>query len=365
MGGARFGWLSIGLSTLIFIGCGDGTPPLDELPLRDTLRADPAVVAALGDSARQRLAPRFEVAVMEDATSDAVADRPTPASEVTSLDEARALRAADALVVGTIGDGVARPVALAVSATMPLPQLEGEVATTTAALEARALDGAAGARLRALLRVSGAQRLERVVGWPAGAVAIGETIYVDASWLVALAPVEGGAEAPDTADGGTRGSPAAVGTGDDSAPSGLAAPSSSIALATSAASFDGGCRPDSINCSTIDAGTFTPSPSPLPPPPPPPPPDGPSFWDACTAGSGCAASSDNCDSSDDEGDSCSSTDDGSDSSCSGADDGSSDSCSTPSADGSDCRVSPGRERPRPATIVWVLAPLGFLIGRRR
>jgi hypothetical protein len=28
-------------------------------------------------------------------------------------------------------------------------------------------------------------------------------------------------------------------------------------------------------------------------------------------------------------------------------------------------VSPGRERPRTATLVWVLAPLGFLIGRRR
>jgi len=364
MGRARFGWLSMGLATLILVGCGDGTPPLDELPLRDTLRADPAVVAALGDSARQRLAARFEAAVTEDATSDAVADRPTPASEVTSLDEARVRRDADALVVGTIGDGVARPVALGADAQTPLPELEGEVATTTAALEARALDGAAGARLRALMTVSGARRLERVVGWPAGAVAIGETIYVDAAWLVALAPVEGSVDGSDAADGGTPGSSASVGKGDDSPPSGMAAPSSSIALATSAASFDGGCRPDGINCSTFDAGAFPP-PSPPPPPPTPPPSPGPSFWDACTAGSGCAASSDGCDSSDDEDDSCSGTDDGSDSSCSGTDDGSTDSCSTPPDDGSDCRVSPGRERPRAATIVWVLAPLGFLIGRRR
>ncbi|HSY40263.1 MAG TPA: hypothetical protein VLA79_12065, partial [Polyangia bacterium] len=209
------------MSTLVFVGCGDGTPPLDELPLRDTLRADPAVVAALGDSARQRLAARFEAAVTDDATTDAVplADRPTPASEVTSLDEARLRRAADALVVGTIGDGVARPVAVGAAAQTPLPQLEGEVATTTAALETRALDGAAGARLRALLAVSGAQRLERVVGWPAGAVAIGETIYVDASWLVALAPVEGGADGPDAADGGTPGSAASVGAGAGSPPS--------------------------------------------------------------------------------------------------------------------------------------------------
>ena len=361
MGRARFGGLSIGLLTLVLLGCGDGTPPLDELPLRDTLRADPAVVAALGDSARQRLAGRFEAAGTDDATSDPVADRPTPASEVTSLDETRARRAADALVVGTIGDGVARPVSVGADVQTPLPELEGEVATTTAALEARALAGAAGARLRALLTVSGARRLERVVGWPVGAVAIGETIYVDASWLVALAPSDSGVDGPDAADGGTPGSQASVGTGGGATPSDIAPASPSIALATSAASSDGGCPPDDISCSTFDAGTFTPP----PPPPPPPPPNGPSFWDACTAGSGCAASSDSCDSSDDEDDSCSGTDDGSDSSCGGTDDGSSDSCSTPPDDGSDCRVSPGRERPRAATIVWVLAPLGFLIGRRR
>ncbi len=337
MARARLGWWSIGLSTLVLVGCGDGSPPLDELPLRDTLRADPAVVAALDDSARQRLAARFEAAATEDATPDAVAARPTPASEVTSLDEARLRRAADALVLGTIGDGVARPLGLSAGAQTPFPQLEGEVATTTAALEARALDGPAGARVRALLKASGAQRLERVVGWPAGAVAIGETIYVDASWLVALAPVGGGVDAgPDAADGGTAGS---VGTGGDPTPSDVAASSSPIALATSATSFD--------------AGTFP------PPPPPPPPPSGPSFWDAC------AASSDSCDTTGTEDSSCSSTDDGSDSSCSGTDDGSADACTAPPDDGGSCRVSPGRERPRDATIVWVLAPLGFLLGRRR
>ena len=336
MARARFGWWSIGLSTLVLVGCGDGTPPLDELPLRDTLRAEPAVVATLDDSARQRLAARFEAAATDDATPDAIVERTTPASEVTSLDEARVRRAADALVVGTIGGGVARPVALGVVAPTPLPPLEGELATTTAALEARALAGPAGARVRALLNASGAQRLERVVGWPAGAVAIGETIYVDASWLVALAPVEGGVDAgPDAADGGAPGS---VGTGDDPTPSSVAATSSQIALATSATSFD--------------AGTFS-------PPPPPPPSSGPSFWDACSA------SSDSCDTTGTEDSSCSSTDDGSDSSCSGTDDGSADACTAPPDDGSGCRVSPGRERPRGATIVWVLAPLGFLLGRRR
>jgi hypothetical protein len=335
------------VAALFLVGCGDGTPPLDELPLRDTLRADPAIVATLGDSARLRLAARFEAAVTEDSTSDAVADRPTPASQATALDEARLRRTAEALVVGTIDDGVARPVAMVVGAQTPLPRLEGEAATNTAALEARALDGAAGARLRALLHVSGAQRLQRVVGWPVGAVAIGETIYVDASWLVALAPVEGGADGPEAADGGTPGAPASVGTGGDPSLSSTGASSSAIALATSAVSFD--------------AGTYTP-----PPPPPPPPPDGPSFWDACSAGADtCAASSDSCDTSGSDDSSCSSTDDGSDSSCSSTDDGSADACSAPPDDGGSCRVSPGRERPRVATLVWVLAPLGFLIGRRR
>lgn len=338
MARARFGWWVLGLSTLAWVGCGEGTPPLDELPLRDALRAEPAVVAALGDLARQRLAARFEAAITDDATSDAVADRPTPAGEVASLDEARLRRAADALVVGTIADGVARPVAAGAGASAPLPQLEGELATTTAALEARALDGAAGARLRALLAASGAQRLERVVGWPAGAVAIGETIYVDASWLVALAPSEGGVDGPEAGDGGAPEPPGAAGTSSESIRSGVAAAAPSIALAASAASYD--------------AGTFTPSP---PPPPPPPPSSSSSFWDACSAGSdGCAAAGDSCDTSDSQ-----------DDSCSGTDDGSSDACSAPPDDGSNCRVAPGRERPRAATIAWVLAPLGFLIGRRR
>ncbi len=355
MGSARLGWLSIWLPTLVLVGCADGTPPLDELPLRDTLRAEPAVVAALDDSARHRLAARFEAAATDDPTVDLIAAAAAPANEVTSLDDTRAGRAADALVVGAIGDGVARPLGTSLSDKTPLPQLEGAAATTTAVLEASALAGAAGGRLRALLTASGAQRLERVVGWPAGAIAIGETIYVDASWLVALAPVQGGpdgsTDGSNAADGGTSRSPTARAAG-DSTPSGVVSGAqASIAVATSAASFDG-----------YDAGTVTPP----PPPPPPPPTSGPSFWDACSASSdSCAASSDSCDTSSSDDSSCSGTDDGSDSSCSGTDDGSADSCSTPPDDGSDCRVSPGRERPRAATIVWVLAPLGFLIGRRR
>ena len=349
MGRARFGWLSMGLSTLVLVGCGDGTPPLDELPLRDTLRADPAVVAALDDSARQRLAARFEAAVTEDATSDAVvADRPTPASEVTSLDEARLRRAADALVVGTIGDGVARPVAVGAGAQTPLPQLEGEVATTTAALEARALDGAAGARLRALLAVSGAQRLERVVGWPAGAVAIGETIYVDASWLVALAPVEGGVDGPDAGgrrrvrDRRRRWARAVT----PRRPAWRRLRRRSRWPRRRRRSTEEPIHRRHRHRHRHRRRTARASGTPA--------------RQAPTAARRRATAATRA-----AGRLVQRTDDGSDSSCSGTDDGSADACSTPPDDGGDCRVSPGRERPRAATIVWVLAPLGFLIGRRR
>jgi hypothetical protein len=355
---ARSGWMTIGLSTLVLFGCGDGTPPLDELPLRDTLRAEPAVVAALDDSARQRLAARFEAAASEDATSDAVAASPTPRGEVMLLDETRLRRAVDALVVGTIGDGVARPSGEGVGDETPLPPLEGEVATSTAGLEARGLSGSAGPRLRALLLVSGARRLERVVGWPTGAIAIGETVYVDASWLVALAPGE-------TGDGGASDSPRPAGpapaavldsarASSDATSNDLAPSTALVAPATSTVSSDGGV--------VIVVPPLNP-----PPPPPPPPPSGPSFWDACAAGSDtCAASSDGCDTSSDGSDSCSGGDGYDDSSsCSSGGDPSDDSCSAPPDDGSGCRTAPGRGHPRDAVIVWLLAPLGFLLGKRR
>ena len=193
---ARRASLVLGLLSLA-AGCGDG-PPLDELPLRDALRAEPAVVAALPAPARAQLAARLEAARTGDGGSDSVASGANPGALVGALDDARARRSADALIVGAIGGGVGRPIATAAASSdqQSLPPLEGLGATDTAGLEARALAGAAGGPLRGLLAYSGASRLERVVGWPAGAVAIGDTVYVDASWLVALAPAD------DAADGG-------------------------------------------------------------------------------------------------------------------------------------------------------------------
>src|SRR5262249_30852738 len=52
----------------------------------------------------------------------------------------------------------------------------------------RALEGDAGRTVRAAMLASHATRLVRVVGWPAALVAEGDAVYVNAAWLVAVAP---------------------------------------------------------------------------------------------------------------------------------------------------------------------------------
>lgn len=338
-------------------GCGEGAPPLDQLPLRDALRADPQVVAAMPETARLQLGDRLEAGRAADETSDAVDDALAPGVLVTALDDARARRQADALLVGAVASGVARPVPPTdVAASTPLPDLEGELATTTAALEARSLAGRAGVSLRALLAVSSARRLQRVVGWPIGAVAIGDTVYVDAAWLVALAPgagLDGGAIDGEAA--GTESRSAA-----SPSPSG-ATPTRAVDAGSSAAA-DAGGEPPGV---TPSAGAFATyglpdagSTSRQPPP-------------TSTSSPGCSAgfSFDDCaDGTEDDEDSCdgSSTDDGGDSCSGGSTDDGGDDCSGTVPDGdSDCRLAPGRGRTNASTLIWVLAPLGYLVGRRR
>jgi hypothetical protein len=341
---ARRLWAMAGC-LLLWTGCADEGPPLDELPLRDALRAAPEVVAGLSDGARARLAARFEAARSADVSADALADAATPAAEARALDEARSRREADALVVGAIADGFGRTVFADSPAGAPsLPPLEGVVAGATASLEASALAGAAGPSLRGLFAASSARRFERVVGWPVGAIAIGDTVYVNAAWLVSLAP--SGSTDGGGADGQASGAAAVTG----------ASPAASPAVASGQPDggiADGGSVSVAFVSPPADAGTSSSQ---------PPPSSGPSFWDACSA------SSDSCDSSDDSCDD-SSGGYGQDNSCSGTSDGygysSGDGCSSSPDDGSSCRVAPGRQRPRSATLVWVLAPLGFLIGRRR
>jgi hypothetical protein len=357
----------------LVVGCGEGGPPLDELPLRDALRAEPEVVAGLSQDARLRLAARLEAARLADSRTDQVGDGAvTPRALVAALDRLREKGLAEPLMVGAIADGLARPVidraATGDGPTSSLPVVGGESAGTTAPLEARALEGEPGVSLRALLAASGASRLSRVVGWPVGALAIGDTVYVNASWLVALAPggdePDGGLDGPSSFQraasrtGGAASEPIASASAGDGGLASVAdgGESASAVAVGEAASLPG---PTQIAAAAGGEGPDGGGSTPLPPPPPPPPTIDPSFWDACGAGAdACGGASDSCDTS---------TDDGSDDACSGTtDDGSDDSCSTPPDDGGGCQVasSRGRRRGHAGTVLWLLAPLGFLLGRR-
>ena len=351
----------------LLAACGEIAPPLEQLPLRDTLRADPEVVAALDDGARRSLADRLLLTPGSQTASDPVDDPAAPPQQlVARLDRARERGGQDALVTGVLdGSGAVRALPEAAAGVKdPLPPLEaGAGPAPTLALEARALGGRAERPLRALLAVSGAHHLKRVVGWPVGAIAIGDNVYVSAAWLVALAPsapADAGAAA-DTDIGLATAPPA----GAETAP--ITATAAGEIRAPAAAQNDG--RPAGPTgydggvtivapLSLYDGGVYVPPPAPVPPPPPV------SSGDDCAAA--CAASSssgDDCSSSS-GGDDCSSTDDGSGSDCSSStDDGS--SCETSNDEGEGCQVARGRRHDSKGTWLTLATPLAFLLPRRR
>lgn len=354
----RWGWL---LFAVVAVGCAAGAPPLDELPLRDTLRADPEVVSDLAQDARARLAARFQTAGARDTTSDPVeTGASSPALVVAQIDVSRQHRSADALVAGLVGGGAAQAVALGSdSRSGTLPPLEGMAATTTAAMETRALEGPAGASLRELVATSRAWRMERVTGWPVAAIAVGDTVYVNGAWLVAMAPADADA---GTADGGScdaggcdAGTGGAVdltgmrpggangalgGRSGRGGAGGASPPSSGLSESTwIPPSFDGGVV---VYGPTTSSGGTDPGSSTLD--------------DTAALADGCAAASDGCDSTSDSGDdSCSNQDDSSDSCSNSGDD----------ADATNCQTAPGRHPTRPATVAWMMAPLVYLWGRKR
>ncbi len=373
-------WL---LLLVTIAGCAPAAPPFGELPLRDALRADPEVVAALPDGERGRLAARFQAAAAADTAADAVDQAGTlegllgapattppgdaqlrqgetagaPAALVDGLDRARQRRSADALVIGVVAGGEAQALPAGTQAgavdAAALPPIDGGVAAATADLEARALAGAAGASLRELLAASHARRIERVVGWPAAAVTVGDTVYVNGAWLVAMAPAgdggaacevgwcDGGAAACDAGprDGGAAACDAGPRDGGGRGQAGPVRPSVDVDFANDGT---GGSRGWTSTTTTTSIG-------------------GGSTTDdlniAGAAADSCAALAD----------ACASTDDGSDDSCGGGDDDSQDACSAPPDDGSDadCAAAPGRGRTPAATIVWMFAPLVYLWGRQR
>jgi hypothetical protein len=357
----------------LLAGCDQGEPPFDELPLRDALRADPAVLASLSDTTRARLAARFEAARTGDLAVDHFSDQPSAARAlvIDRMDRARQARQAQPLLLGVLRDDAAWPIDGDDDRSgPPVPTLDGAPATSTADLEARALAGHAGVELRILMAASDARHLERVVGWPSGAVAIDDTIYVNAAWLVALAPAEPRDLDAGVLDGGlptqSQASRSPAGSTTTAVPFPVVAPPSSVGNVTGAVADTTSPR------FYADAGA-----------PPPTHADPPSSTseptvadDACaTCADGCASSEEDgqgCDSGDtsDEGDYVDSGDD-----CASSDEGSGDACASESGDvgasemdSSGCQIAPRAKHPKKKgsqPSAWLLAPLGFIFYRRR
>ena len=204
----RCGALSI--AALLAVGCGEEAPPYDALPLRDALRAAPEVMASLPKETRRDVAQRLEEAGLapvdekqaipppELATIDALA---------SAADEAREEKGEDALVLGAIekeGAGLfleARGAKEPGDAAEGPLKLRGRAGEATAALEEAALRGRAGRWVRELSQRSDAHEIVRTTGLPMGAWAYEDKLYVNASWLVAMAALEdeGAATAPGVA----------------------------------------------------------------------------------------------------------------------------------------------------------------------
>jgi hypothetical protein len=164
----RTGKLSVLI--VVLVGCASSEPPLDELSLRDAMSAQPSVIAAMPYEARRALAVRLH--------ADELAD--------------------------TNVRIVPREIAL--------PSLEGRnPSSPTDAIETRALAGTAGQVLSATVAETKATHLVRVTQSPAAIAVDGDTVYVNASYLVAMAAYD---QPPDTGTGTGTGS----GTGSDSQP---------------------------------------------------------------------------------------------------------------------------------------------------
>lgn len=195
-------------------GCGAADPPLDQLELRDALMSDPVVIAGLSQEAQQRLAGRFwaAVALPEQVQTLTQRDASSPEQRLRRMDVLRQQRGQDAFLMGVWSSDLgvvtvspfyrpARP-----TPSSPLPPLLGRPSGVTQVPEARALAGRAGAAIEDLRNVSGAVYLERVTGWPTAVLAIGDRVYINATWLTAVAALES-AEPKNPAQSGALSQP--------------------------------------------------------------------------------------------------------------------------------------------------------------
>ncbi len=202
--------LAIALSA-VACGSSDEQPPLDQLTLRDALLAEPAVVAHLQAAAQQHLQTRFvQQRLQPDATTEAAAQSSLPMlNQVVAMDAVRFSGGRDALLTGVWQPTPTKVLAVVYTApggqapAHPLPALSGDLSGDTLASEQHALSGAAGALIEELMVSSGAQNLQRVVSWPIAALATADTVYVNASWLVAMDTPAAGQSGSGTPPAGT------------------------------------------------------------------------------------------------------------------------------------------------------------------
>lgn len=209
MNGRTERWLtSIGwfAATLGLVGCGQDAPPYEDLPLRDALRASPEVVASLSLDTRRELAVRLDAAAIEQECETPLAPPDTTTIEALArvADEAREDDDLDALVLGELTSQAADIVlradnkdATVVDSVIVGPIfLRGRSVGATAVYEEAALGGRAGKWLRELSRRTKTSNMVRTTGVPFGAWSYGDTLYVNASWLVAMSALEEGVVAP-------------------------------------------------------------------------------------------------------------------------------------------------------------------------
>ncbi|MDI3289578.1 hypothetical protein [Polyangium sp. 15x6] len=187
------------VTALLATGCGEEAPPYDALPLRDALRAAPEVMASLPKETRREVAQRLEeagIAPVEERLVIPPQDVATIDALAGAADEEREEQGKDALVLGAIErEGAelhleARDAKETGDASEGPPKMRGRPGSTTAALEEAALEGRAGRWVRDLAKRSEAKEIVRTTGLPMGAWAFEDKVYVNASWLVALAALE-------------------------------------------------------------------------------------------------------------------------------------------------------------------------------
>lgn len=193
----KAGWFAL---AFVLPGCGQDAPPYGDLPLRDALRASPDVIAGLSYDTRRDLALRLDNAALEQETESTltVAENASIDALADVADEAREDLEIDALVIGEVlpeaqnvrlrSEDIDAPT-LERSVVGPI-FLQGARSPSTQALEDVALRGRAGKWLRALSGRTGAIRMVRTTGLPMGAWTYKDTLYVNASWLVAMSALE-------------------------------------------------------------------------------------------------------------------------------------------------------------------------------